>query len=131
MKISQKTLKAIADYRRPDTRKQSNGSYLLTEKEECSCCRKIRQPSRNWPFSLSKHAETVKHLKCYLEEKPKEQIESEIIIPYIGYRLRQDFKIFQTFDIVHTMRKHFDFEKNEFTKEGKNQFILFIADKQI
>ena len=32
------------------------------ELEESDCCRRIRRPSRSWPFSLLKHCYTLKHV---------------------------------------------------------------------
>ena len=37
--------------------------YPDEQREEAMCCNAIREPSRNWPYSLIKHCRSKKHLK--------------------------------------------------------------------
>lgn len=46
-----------------------HGKWYPSKDEECSCCKKIRKPSRSWPYSLHTHCHTYKHKRNLLKEK--------------------------------------------------------------
>jgi len=45
-----------------------HGRWYPSESEECSCCRKIRVPSRRWPYSLLHHCRTRKHVEKVVQK---------------------------------------------------------------
>jgi hypothetical protein len=54
----------------PTGRNDSGGRWYPSDKEICSCCKSIRQPSREYPWSLWMHCRTLKHIKNILLEHP-------------------------------------------------------------
>lgn len=59
----------------PPGSRDKAGRWYPSEKEKCSCCEKIRDPSREWPWSLYKHCMTKRHIKQLILEKMSDDAE--------------------------------------------------------
>lgn len=46
----------------PQGKFDRGGRWWPAPEEECSCCAKIRTPSRRWPWSLNKHCRSLEHV---------------------------------------------------------------------
>lgn len=58
----------------PSGKTDKGGRWYPDDSEERKCCKYIRQPSRDWPWSLYKHCGSIKHIKNdpQLKEKVEE-----------------------------------------------------------
>jgi hypothetical protein len=67
-------MKAVLEYYkshyRPLGKRDSGGRWYPSADESCSCCRPVREPSREYPQSLYKHCHTIKHIRVRVVEKP-------------------------------------------------------------
>lgn len=54
----------------PEGSFDNSGRWYPSNEEECRCCRHVRSPSRNWPYSLIKHCRSRAHLTRLAEESP-------------------------------------------------------------
>lgn len=52
--------------------------WYPSEEEECSCCSRIRSPSRAWPYSLLKHCRTKTHILKLVEKHSEDYFQKEI-----------------------------------------------------
>lgn len=46
----------------PDGDFDNGGRWYPSDRETCSCCRKVRSPSRAWPYSYMTHCRTAGHV---------------------------------------------------------------------
>jgi len=46
----------------PDGTFDNGGRWYPSAEEEQVCCRRIRTPSRRWPYSLLTHCRTLRHI---------------------------------------------------------------------
>jgi hypothetical protein len=52
----------------PTGKNDSGGRWYPSDQERCSCCKDIRSPSRDYPWSLFKHCCSLKHIKNLILE---------------------------------------------------------------
>ena len=93
----------------------AQGRWYPSEIEKADCCDSIRNPSKNWPYSMRDHCRTVKHIACRMGLVEKD--------------IKKYYKLF--FPIIDKHRKELNTFMNqypeEFTEQQLNTFILETA----
>ena len=56
----------------PNGKIDSGGRWYLSENEKCSCCQRIREPSKGYPWSLLKHCRTITHIASLFNVNDRE-----------------------------------------------------------
>lgn len=64
-----KLTEALAEYQtrqsrksHPDGRFDNGGRWYPSDREKQECCKRMRSPSRRWPYSLLHHCRTLRHV---------------------------------------------------------------------
>jgi hypothetical protein len=129
IELNKNQLRFFMKYHRPKLVRKGK-VYYISQEESCSCCKAIRSPSNAWPNSHVNHAHTIKHLKTFIREKPEEQVEKEILIPFLRLRLYEEYGKQNTNGLtINTVM--FDFTNDQFTEQAKEQILLAIAESKI
>lgn len=122
---------------RPDGKNDRQGRwYPDPEREECECCKNVRQPSRAWPSSLWKHCNSKSHYlnlckklnaePIDLPERPKRKPVEEMI----GYKavfVRPNGKFISIFRVTND-RNEYEWVPKKWRKEAIDNDALFAGE---
>jgi len=57
----------------PDGTFDNKGRWYPSDAEKCECCKRIRPPSRRWPYSLMTHCRTKKHIENLVKKRGEQK----------------------------------------------------------